>query len=229
MKIFILISFSIITTFTLNAQTEVIKTIEHGVLFSLRADSNNKLKSNFQGSGIEGGYYFLKKVGKRGMLSIEGRLAYAQSKKSFVNVIKQSEFFSFSDTITTRTGIIDYKNFSLAFPIKYRFQFIQKLPLFFVAGINPYFNLKNSTDWNFDEFEFDLGNNIAVSTISNQEETLTQRNFNNSTLIAGFGYKKDKFMLDLYLSAGVIKFDNNDFVSGTNKTSVVLNAYYRLN
>jgi hypothetical protein len=227
MKFFTFIILCLLTTFQINAQTSGIKPIEHGVLFGVSADSNNKLNSGFQGYGIEGGYYFLKRLSKRGMLSIDIRLAYAQNEKKFVNVIKQDGFFSFTDTVTTRTGIIDYKNLSIAFPIRYRFQLSHKLPLFLLAGINPYFSFKNSTTWNFDEFEYDLGNNIAISSIRNQEESLKQSNFNNSTLSLGFGYKKDKLMFDLYLSAGTVSFDN-DFVTGSNKTSIVLNAYYQL-
>ena len=59
----------------LNAQSNEPINIEHGVLFSPRIDSDDDFKFNVKGFGIEGGYYFLKKLGKRGMISLDFRLS----------------------------------------------------------------------------------------------------------------------------------------------------------
>lgn len=51
--------------------------------------------------------------------------------------------------------------------------------------------------------------------------------YNTDLLLAGFGGKKNKLILDVYFSAGSTNFDNY-FIMGMDKLSIVLNACYRI-
>jgi hypothetical protein len=229
MKKPVFVALLMFTIFQINAQTKDSRKIEHGILFSPRIDSDDDFTFKIKGFGVEGGYYLLKKVGKRGMISLDFRLAYAQSEREYMNAVNMEDFSFFADTIITiRTGTVYYKNLSLSIPIKYRYQFSEKIPIFFMVGFNPYFNLSNNTTWKYDEFEYDRIIDMNISENRNQEETLEQNFYSQDIILAGFGYKKDKLMFDIYFSGGSINFDN-DFIKGMDKLSIVLNAYYRLN
>ncbi|MEZ5059230.1 MAG: hypothetical protein R2879_19515 [Saprospiraceae bacterium] len=211
------------------AQTAESKKIEQGILISSRLDSDDDFAFDVKGSGFETGYYFLKKLGRRGMLSIDARLAYSQSIRNFNGVIDINDFRNFRDSLyTSRTGAVDYENLSLSLPIKYRHLISEKVPVFFLVGFNPYFNLWNNSIWQFDEFENNSISNMIVSENLNQEEELKQKFYSRDLILAGFGYKKNKLMFDIYFSGGSTFFDSN-FVSGFDKLSFVFNVYYQLN
>lgn len=213
-------------------QEEIFTNIEHGVLFSPRLDSDDNLAFDVNGFGIEGGYYFLKKVGKYGSISIDVRLAYARSDRFYKNAGSFDDFAlftAFPDSIRTqRTGTVNYRNLSLSIPIKYRYHITEKSPIFLLVGFNPYFNLLDRTKWKFDEVEYDFNKDIVVSEIKNQEENLNQRSFSRDLLLAGFGYTKSNIMFDIYFSGGTTSFDHN-YIRGMDKLSLVFNFYYRIN
>ncbi|MEM9857466.1 MAG: outer membrane beta-barrel protein [Bacteroidota bacterium] len=211
------------------AQSDKSFELEHGLTLGTRLDSDEDFAFQVNGYGFEGGYYFLKKIGKRGMISIDVRLAYAQSERVFKNVIDLNTSFTLADSILTRrSGQMNYRSLSLALPIRYRYQLSEKVPVFLLVGFNPYFNLSNNTTWFFDEFEYNRNTNMDISANRNQEEKVKHRLYSRDFIMAGVGYKKDRLMVDVYLSRGSAFLDN-DFVRGVDKISVVLNAYYRLN
>lgn len=223
------IALFVVIFFQLTAQTNPFKNIENGILFSSRLDSDDDFAFNVKGAGFEAGYYFLKKVGKRGMFSLDVRLAYSQSVRNFMGVIEQSEFRNFRDSIyTTRTGTVDYGNLSLSLPIKYRHLVSEKVPVFFLVGFNPYFNIWNNTTWQFDEYEYNRSTDTNISENLNQEEELVQKFYSRDLILAGFGYKKGWLMCDIYFSGGSTNFDSN-FISGFDKLSFVFNIYCQLN
>lgn len=229
MKKAILTTLLMLLIFQINAQNEEPNNIEHGVLLSSRLDSDDDFTFKVKGFGIEGGYYLLKKLGKKGMISLDFRLAFAQSERNYINAVDQDEFFSFNDTvITRRTGMVNYKNLSLSIPIKYRYQFSEKAPFILLIGLNPYFNLSNNTKWEFDEFEYNTSTETNISENRNQEEKLKQSFYSRDFILAGIGYKKSKLMFDIYFSGGTTYF-KNDFIKGMDKLSIVLSAHYRLN
>jgi len=144
------------------------------------------------------------------MISLDFRLAYAQSERSYTTIVAIDDLFPVMDTINTqRTGIANYRNLSLSIPIKYRHLLSEKVPIFILLGFNPYFNLLNHTIWKFDEFEYNTNTEMIVSEINNQEETLEQSFFSHDLILAGFGYKKDKLMFDIYFSGGGTNFNND--------------------
>ena len=119
----LVVIFSTITT-QINAQElESNSKIEQGILFGSRIDSNDDFTFKIKGFGLETGYYFLKRIGKRSFLSIDLRIAYAQSDRFLDNIIKLSDLFLDLESIRTqRTGLVKYKIISHAFPFKFRYQ-----------------------------------------------------------------------------------------------------------
>ena len=224
----LVVIFSTIIT-QINAQElESNSKIEQGILFGSRIDSDDDFTFKIKGFGFETGYYFFKRIGKRSFLSIDLRIAYAQSERYFDNIIKLSDLFLDLESIRTqRTGLVKYKNFSLAIPIKFRYQISEKTPLLLLIGFNPYFNLANFSNWAFDEIDYDPQNDVIISEVQNQESDLTQSFFSTDLILAGFGFRKNNLMVDLYFSGGNINIDNN-FINGMDKLSINLSVHYRL-
>lgn len=225
----LLLLLNILLTTTVIAQNEDIKGFETGFLFSSRMDSDDDFKFNIKGYGIEGGYYILKEVGRKGMLSLDMRLAYSSSERNKENVARIGDVLTFPlpQIITQRTGILDYKNISLSLPIKYRYKFSNQIPIFLMVGFNPYINLVNFSKWRFTEFEYDTVNEEIIGEIKNEEEEIRQKLFSRDLILAGLGYKGERVMFDIYFSGGTIEFDNA-FTNGADKLSIVINVYYKL-
>lgn len=228
-KKLLLVIFIITSSHQLFSQIKEVSSIDHGILFSPRLDSDDDFKFKIKGFGFEGGYYLSKKIGKRGSISIDFRLAYSQSERNYMNLIKIEDSYTFfTDTISTlRATRIDYKNISLALPIKYRHQLFNKIPIFLVIGINPYFSLSSDIINNYDEIEFDNINQENISEIKGLREEINQKFYSLDFLLAGIGYKKNKMMFDIYFSGGNAKFDN-EYLRGIDKLSIVFNIYYSL-
>ena len=224
--------FSILLLFLIlqvNGQQDVSPKIEQGVLFSSRLDSDDDFDFKVNGFGIEGGYYFLKNWGRRGMISIDLRLAYSQSERSYMNLVEHDDFYTiFFDTIQTRlTGTIKYKNVSLALPIKYRYRLSADGPVFLLIGFNPYVSLFSNSNLKYDLVEYNTVTKMNVSETKNLEDDVRQCTYSQDLMLAGFGYKKDKLMFDVYFSGGSTRLDHG-FLGFMDKLSVVCNAYYRL-
>ncbi len=211
----------------LSAQTENSNSFEHGLVLCPRLDSDEDLKFKIKGFGLEGGYFFAKRISKRGELSIDFRLVYSSSSRRYERVVNINEFSIGIDSIAfLRTGVVSYRNFSLAMPIKYRFYLGKPGPVFLLAGYSPYFNLVNDSKWRFEEIEYDTENNITLSVKKDQKEELVQKIF-SSEVFAGFGYKKDKLRFEFIFSAGSTNFDN-DYINAAGRFSMMLNFYHRL-
>lgn len=224
--IFLFLLFAI---FQVNAQSSIFQNIEQGVLLSTRIDADDDFDFGIKGYGVEGGYYFLKKWGKRNSISIDFRLAYGQSERNYINLLKDLSFNPFRDTVTTTiTGTFFYKNLSLAIPIKYRYHFSERFPVYGLVGFSTYLSIYNNSKWRFKETEFDWINQVTVSETAYQEENLQQKFYANDFFMLGFGYKKNKCMIDIYAGFGWVKIDHY-FVDFLSKFSIVLNAYYKLN
>lgn len=218
--------FLLFTTLQLNAQIANLLDLEQGIVLSTRIDGDD-FKLN-KGYGVEGGYYFLKKWGKKGTISVDFRSAYAQNETEINRGI--SGYFSFQDTVLTLiSGVVNYKNLSISIPIKYRFQLSEQIPVFLLAGFNVYFNLFNSSNWKYREIQYDQINKVDLSETNDMEESLQHEFCSKDIIPIGFGYKKNNLMLDVYLSMGDIHFDNNGPPGAINRFSIVLNAYYKLN
>ena len=229
MKYIISLILLILISDELSAQIDNPNSFEHGLVVCARIDSDDDFNFNIKGFGIEGGYYISKGIGKRGELSIDFRLAYSKSTRSYQNIgqLDEVQYLINDSILTLRNGIVFYNNISLSTPIKYRFHLGKQGFVFLLAGYNPYFSLANNSTWEYDEVEYDRKNDIIVSEIINQEEELVQK-FYSSDLFAGIGFKKDNAMIELYFSAGAINF-KNDFINAAEKISLVLNFYYRIN
>ena len=202
--------------------------IEHGMLLSTRMDSDDDFSFKVKGYGVEGGYYFLKNLGRRGMISLDLRIAYGRSERDYVNLVEHNDFFILPDTIQTRlTGTAHYQNVSLALPIKFRYRLSAGGPVFLLVGFNPYFNLISNTSINYDLVEYNTVTKMNISAMTNLEGNIKQRLYSQDIMLAGIGYKKDNWMFDLYFSGGSTYFDH-PFIGFMDKLSVVLNAYYKL-
>ena len=207
---------------------ETTTNLEHGLLISSRIDSDDDFSFNIKGFGLEGGYYFLKQLGKKGMISLDVRLAYARSERYYFNILDQRAFFQAGDmVITQRSGTVNYQNISLAIPIKYRYLIKEDAPIFLLLGFSPYFSLSNQSKWRFDEFERNVVSDMIITENRDQEETLKQSLYSHDLILAGLGFKSGNLMWDIYFSGGSTNFDN-DFITFMDKLSIVLNVYYRL-
>lgn len=60
------------------------------------------------------------------------------------------------------------------------------------------------------------------------EEKMRQNIYSRDLLLAGFGYRKENLMFDIYFSGGGESFKGNYF-RGWSKLSIVASLYYRLN
>ena len=216
------------TIFPIYAQPDTSFTSEQGIVLSPRLDSDDDFRFKVKGYGLEGGYYFLRNLGSRGMLSIEVRLAYGQTERDYKNLHERSDFFSFDTIQTLLTGTATYKNVSLALPIKYRFRLKKEGRVFLLAGFNPYFNLYNKTKLTYSLAEFNRITRMVISETTGFEEEVMQRVYARDLILLGVGFKKDRLMFDIYYSGGSTFF-NHPFLAFHDKLSIVLNGYYRLN
>jgi hypothetical protein len=186
--------------------------MEFGFLLCGRLDSDDDFKFDIKGLGIEAGVYFLKEISQKSMLSVDLRLAYAKSDRTYFNIIDQNLIFSMSDTIIRRNGKAKYRNLSFSIPIKYRYKISNSIPMILSIGLNGYFNLIDNTNWSYDEFEYDTINRVNISELLDQEESINQKLFNYDFLI-GTGIKSEKLMVEINLSLGSIG-QTNDFIMG---------------
>ena len=223
-KILILLALSLLMIKSYSQESNQKKS-EFGGLFSTRIDSRHYSDFEVNGFGVEGGVYYLDKFGKKGMLSIEFRLAYAHSNHEYENAIRLYEFRN--NEHTTRTGPVRYRNLALSLPIKYRYQINKKSPWYVLIGFSPNFNLINSSEWTFDEFEYNRTADTFTLMKRDQTENLDQRFYSSDILLLGFGYKFEKMMFDINFSGGAMQFDN-EFIMGMGKLSLVFNTYYEL-
>lgn len=218
----------IFVVFQMKAQEVDVIKLEHGFTINTSIDSDDDFTFKVKGFGVEGGYYFLKKLGNGGMISVDFRLAYAQSERHYYHSNNIPSISVIRDTITTlRNGIVKYKNISLSIPLKYRYQFSKKVPIHIMVGFNPYFNFLNFSVWKYDEFEYNRVTDMNVSDLRPDEEVLKQKFYSRDLIITGLGYIKDKLMFEIYFSGGTTFFDN-EYIKGMDKLSINLNAYYRL-
>lgn len=227
-KCYLLLSCALILGISLTAQSTFSDNIDHGIVLSSRIDSDDNLRFQIKGYGVEVGYYGLKKIGRKSSIGLDLRLVYSQSERSYENVGKIVDpiLISTNPIMNLRSGIVKYSDLSIAIPIKYRYQFFEDIPLYGLLGINPYFSISNNSKWNFTDKLYDRVNDVVLSE-SEGEEQFEQRLLSNDILLAGLGYRNGNIMLEVYFSRGNIRI-NNDFIMGMDKTSFVINMYYRL-
>ena len=204
-----------------SAQSEKINKIEHGLIISTKLISNRNFAEGF---GIDLGYFASRKVGNKGIISVDLRFGYAHVNNHYENAGSIND--AFSQITTIRTGIVNYKNISLEIPLKYRWQFKKDGPLYLMIGYNPFFNLHNKTNWNFDEYDYDRTTFISTLKLSNQNEELNQSIYGKEYLI-GFGYKNDKLMLELNIGSRG-NFYGHRYINRMSAYSIGLSGYYYL-
>ena len=201
--------------------------LEQGVLASIRYDYDNLFDvQKFRGFGIEGGYYFLKKFEKRGILSLDIRLAYAHSEGDTKNSIEYPSSLP-DPLIRKRAGTVVYNNLSIALPIRYRWRFKPSGSVYLMIGYSPIFNIYNHSEWLYNEFEIDTTTDTILSEKSSQKSTLKQR-FYTSESSAGLGFIKNKQTYELSFNSGSMNIDNKNYPSFLWKKSIGFNFYQKL-
>jgi len=200
--------------------------LEHGILLSVRGDNDKDFDLSFKGYGVEGGYYFLKRSGPVGSISLDIRIAYGKSNHTFQNLIMDHFTHLFDTLRTLHSGTLAYRGLSISFPIKYRAHFSNRSPFFFLVGFNPYFSLVSKSTWNYDETVINRYTNEIISERNDQVEPLKQR-YSQDLILAGIGMEKKKLLVDLYFSGGSTNFRDGS-VGFINRLSLVLNCHYRL-
>ena len=214
-----LVALLIFFAFNLGAQTDISKKIEHGLSLSTKLDMEN-------GYGLGVGYYFLKPLFKKSLLSIDLNLYSTQFNRDYENVIDINSFISLEPGVITRTGRLEYSEISVQVPLKYRFKFKAQGSFFAYTGLNLNYTIRHSSIWNFVETSTIEETDEIINEISGQEEVMNSSNL-SAGLFIGIGYRKNKLMIEIGIES-IRKNVNNAFLFSLDQRLVSLNLYYRI-
>jgi hypothetical protein len=202
-------------------------TIEYGLVLNPNFETTSSQFKEGNGIRIEAGAYLYRTLNERWSISLDARISYLQSSRTYNNIINMDQFFPRDTLIDTRRGTIAFENIALNLPIKLRYQPFKTFPGYFMIGYAPQLNFSFNPVWEFDEYDRNWLTNEFTLIATDQTEELDGTFIDHNALI-GLGYKKGKWMLDAHLMSAGLNIEDSSFINSISSIAIGLNLYYRL-
>ncbi len=197
---------------------------EMGIIFAPRMQGETDFGIKINGFSLEGGMYYTLPMGERLSLSLNARLGYTYADRQTRGTLSINDIlFNRGDTIPMRNGSIQHRNFYLSAPIQLRWRPLRKSQVYLLVAIHPEFNLWHSSDWYFDQYEWDSGNNTRTLLETGLAEELSQ-NFYASALSFGVGHSWKGWRAEIEMRLGAYELDSSYF-DGMNYQAIGLALY----